>query len=437
MGLPPVTTTPLPRAIDERDPAVADGPRSITGPSALDALAAENAERRRVRLQHAVKRGHLQVALFWLWTAVSTALARLLEVGFIDPWPTATLVVLCAELFVTVSFLAISKWVDEGRYQPRLMVTFVTTVGSLLLVTFSWLDGFTVLAAMLLVTGSVLNLAAFAEANGFRATFVRSLLQTMVYGAAYALCPKNELSLAPSSFTMVLAALPVLGLILGTTAARHQDVRSRIVELLRVRQGQAEELAAANAKLRELSMVDGLTGVANRRRFDEELHRELGRLKRSHAIAEDAPTSRPALHLCLLLIDVDAFKAYNDRLGHLAGDECLRVIAGALRGAIRRPGDFLARYGGEEFAVLLPDTTLEGAISVGERMLDAVARLAIPHPASPAAPHVTVSCGVAESTEDCDGAAQALIACADEALYRAKALGRARLETSQRVAAAG
>jgi diguanylate cyclase (GGDEF)-like protein len=425
-----MTTPDTARAASGTTPAAGEAPEGLAS------AATAESERRRARARQAVERGHLQVALFWLWTGASTVAAHLLGIGAVEPWPTATLLVAFAELFVTLSFLYILRKLREGRYRPRLAVTVVTSVGSLLLVTFCVLDGFTILSATLLITGSVLNLAAFAEANGFWATFLRSLLQTVIYGSAFVLAPKNPLSLEPAPFGLVLVALPVLGLILGTIAARHQDVRSRIVDLLRVRQGQAEELAAVNTKLRELSMVDGLTGVANRRRFDEELARELGRLQRTQvAIGVEGVSSRQPV-LSLILIDVDAFKAYNDHLGHLAGDECLRAIAGALRSAVRRPGDFLARYGGEEFAILLPETDIEGAESVGERILDAVAQLAMPHPASPAAAYVTVSCGIAESSEDCEGAAQALIACADEALYRAKANGRARLETSAAAASA-
>ncbi|MFN3302709.1 MAG: diguanylate cyclase, partial [Roseateles sp.] len=161
--------------------------------------------------------------------------------------------------------------------------------------------------------------------------------------------------------------------------------------------------------LRELAFVDGLTGVHNRRHFDARLQAESRRAQRSRA------------PLAVALADVDHFKRYNDALGHLAGDDCLRRVAAALRTCLRRPTDLLARYGGEEFVCLLPDTDLAGAIDVAQRMEDAVRALGLPHPGIDG--RVTVSLGVAAGSS----AGPGLVEAADKALYLAKAAGRGRV----------
>jgi diguanylate cyclase (GGDEF)-like protein len=160
--------------------------------------------------------------------------------------------------------------------------------------------------------------------------------------------------------------------------------------------------------LRELAFVDGLTGVHNRRHFDERL------------LAESRRAQRTRAPLAVVLADVDHFKRYNDALGHLAGDDCLRRVAAALRSCLRRPTDLLARYGGEEFVCLLPDTDLAGAIGVAQLMEDTVRALALPHPGVEAC--VTISLGVCAGNQ---GAG--LVEAADRAMYLAKAAGRGRV----------
>jgi len=166
--------------------------------------------------------------------------------------------------------------------------------------------------------------------------------------------------------------------------------------------------------LREMAFIDGLTGVHNRRHFDERLDVEMQRALRSRA------------HLAVVLADVDFFKRYNDAYGHLAGDDCLRKVARTLKAGLRRPGDVLARYGGEEFACVLPDTDLAGALGVAEGLEAAVRVLQMPHAKSDVAPLVTLSLGVAVTLGG-RGDISALLSLADEQLYKAKALGRARV----------
>ncbi|MBP6615889.1 MAG: diguanylate cyclase [Aquabacterium sp.] len=167
--------------------------------------------------------------------------------------------------------------------------------------------------------------------------------------------------------------------------------------------------------LKRLVFIDALTHAFNRRYFDERLAEEWGRAQR---------TGRP---LGLILIDVDYFKQFNDVNGHQRGDDALRQVAQALKGTILRPSDVVCRYGGEEFACLLPDTDLDGALQVAQRMKLAVRDLAIGHPASAVAEVLTISAGVAVRTPTSRGDAAALLALADAQLYRAKAEGRARV----------
>jgi len=177
------------------------------------------------------------------------------------------------------------------------------------------------------------------------------------------------------------------------------------------------KLQASNQQLLRLSVVDTLTGVANRRAFDQ----TLDRIWRS--------ASRHQLELALVMIDIDCFKGYNDSLGHPAGDACLRGVAAGLTNALKRPDDFLARYGGEEFAVILPQTDLAGASVVAERLRLSIEALDIRHPASPLANRVTISQGVASILPTREAARFTLISMADQALYGAKTSGRNRVST--------
>jgi diguanylate cyclase (GGDEF)-like protein len=168
--------------------------------------------------------------------------------------------------------------------------------------------------------------------------------------------------------------------------------------------------------LRDLAFLDGLTGVSNRRQFDERLALEWGRAQRN------------GTPLSLILLDVDFFKAYNDHYGHQAGDVCLQQLASVLKANLRRPTDLVARYGGEEFVCLLPDAPLEEGLAMAHKLLQAVKQQAIAHQFSGVADVVTVSLGVA--TRQGEGSAGAtaadLLALADAQLYHAKHAGRAQ-----------
>lgn len=174
-------------------------------------------------------------------------------------------------------------------------------------------------------------------------------------------------------------------------------------------------LTKANQKLKRYAYLDGLTQVANRRRFEQFMHHEWRRLMR-----EQSP-------LALIMADIDHFKAYNDIYGHQSGDECLRRVAGTLRSAVQRPADMVARYGGEEFAIVLPNTDLEGAETVAQKIRLMVKNQKIPHQGSTSSQVVTMSLGVAVMFPHPLRVPDDLIEAADMALYRAKENGRDRI----------
>ncbi|MCC5663940.1 PleD family two-component system response regulator [Nostoc sp. CHAB 5784] len=190
-------------------------------------------------------------------------------------------------------------------------------------------------------------------------------------------------------------------------------LRQRVKRLIEQSQLQ-QKLEAVNVELQRLVTIDGLTQVANRRRFEEYFNQEWQRMKR-----EKCPLS-------LILCDVDFFKLYNDTYGHRIGDRCLQEIAKALKDIIKRPGDLVARYGGEEFAVILPNTDTEGATHVADNICHAVRTLAIPHKNSQVSHHVTISAGFTTEIPQPDSNLEEMIYAADRALYQAKAAGRDR-----------
>ncbi|WP_342721573.1 PAS-domain containing protein [Acidovorax sp. FHTAMBA] len=189
-------------------------------------------------------------------------------------------------------------------------------------------------------------------------------------------------------------------------------VRTDVTQLVRKEQ----ELEAANAKLAMLSATDGLTGIGNRRRFDDRLATEWLRCGRHH------------MPLCVILIDIDHFKLYNDHYGHLAGDECLRRVAQLLQACTRRADEVAARFGGEEFVLLLPDVGRAAAVAVAQRCMQSLREAALTHAHSPTAPVITFSMGIASMVPRADAASDTLVQAADAALYRAKSGGRNRFE---------
>jgi diguanylate cyclase (GGDEF)-like protein/PAS domain S-box-containing protein len=199
---------------------------------------------------------------------------------------------------------------------------------------------------------------------------------------------------------------------LAADASPIFDERGKLSAVVQTLRDMTEEKQAQLA-LEQLATRDGLTGLANRRCFDETLHAEWAR-----ALRQRQPLS-------LLMVDVDNFKAYNDANGHLGGDECLKRIATAVSSEMRA-NDLVARYGGEEFAVILPGQSLKGAATVAERIRTRVEQLQVPNRMAPGE-HVTVSIGAATALASPENNASDLVAIADAALYRAKHMGRNRI----------
>jgi diguanylate cyclase (GGDEF)-like protein len=194
----------------------------------------------------------------------------------------------------------------------------------------------------------------------------------------------------------------------------EQDQRRAFLASAR-EQERNDELSRAVDKLGKLSSEDPLTNIANRREFDRRLPLEWGRARRD------------VLPLALILVDVDFFKSYNDHYGHPAGDACLKEIAAILRSVPQRSTDLVARLGGEEFVVLLPNTNINDAAHLCERMREAILELNLPHAYSAAAPVISASFGVAAMLPSSHNAQSQLLESADAALYNAKKNGRNRV----------
>ncbi len=210
----------------------------------------------------------------------------------------------------------------------------------------------------------------------------------------------------------VLLALAALLVVIGLYRFRLSQLRRHERELTREVALRTEELRAANAELRRFASLDGLTRITNRGAFDQ----ALARLWDDHR--------RRGASLAVLLCDIDAFKAYNDSYGHVAGDAALIHVAATLQPMLRSAADVAARYGGEELVLLLADCAANEAIAISRNLLDAVRALAIEHRASNVARHITVSIGVAVLVPAGGQTPDLVVRRADAALYRAKAQGR-------------
>ena len=189
----------------------------------------------------------------------------------------------------------------------------------------------------------------------------------------------------------------------GSIGAMTDITRQKILEV---------QLEQANTRLQQLAHLDGLTGIPNRRYFDETLEREWYRIRREQKT------------IAILMIDLDYFKAYNDTYGHIQGDQILKTVAYTLSHLVRRPADFVARFGGEEFACVLPETSVEGAIKIAQDIQQEIDRLAIPHRSSRIAQTLTLSIGISCVTPSPQQFIHSLIDQADQALYEAKRQGR-------------
>jgi diguanylate cyclase (GGDEF)-like protein len=210
---------------------------------------------------------------------------------------------------------------------------------------------------------------------------------------------------------LLYLAIPPAG-VLPVLRLREINARHRERDLRQLVEARTNDLRLANEELSRLSYTDALTGLPNRRFFDETLRRECARLERA------------GMYLSLVILDADLFKALNDSVGHQWGDTCLAMLAAELGKVARRPTDLAARIGGEEFALLLPDTDSAGAREIAEAARLAISGLKLKHPASSVAPWLTISAGVATATLGMWNTEKELVAAADRALYQAKGSGR-------------
>jgi diguanylate cyclase (GGDEF)-like protein len=234
---------------------------------------------------------------------------------------------------------------------------------------------------------------------------------------------RTEVLSSPESLLAMLRTLSArMRNDLHSLASDNQQITEYAAEVERVNRELSAikiSLEEKNRQLEHISSIDTLTGLANRRHFDDILRQEWRRASRDNAA------------LSVAYCDIDFFKAFNDAYGHLSGDDCLRRVARSLGESVSRPADLAARYGGEEFVVLLVDTGLEGAAFLGEKMRKRVEELRIPHPRSPIARFVTVSLGIATMVPRAGSRPEDLVGRADAALYRAKEQGRNRVQLAE------
>ncbi len=255
---------------------------------------------------------------------------------------------------------------------------------------------------------AVLSFASVIFLETLQGIVLLSLAPLLFAGSAFCFGPGRNF--APGTCASILAA----------TVFAYTISRINFVMLLRNFRdaeyiaGQKRELMESNERLHQLSFLDPLTNIANRRFLEMSLSREWRQ------------QSRSCRQLSVIMIDIDWFKNYNDTYGHLDGDACLRMVAAGLKASLKRPSDLVTRFGGEEFCVLLPETERQGAISVGRRMLLAIRGMQLPHQGSPLG-IVTVSMGLACCRPDLSGRVDDLLAAADAALYNAKTAGKDRM----------
>ncbi|SEL76300.1 PAS domain S-box-containing protein/diguanylate cyclase (GGDEF) domain-containing protein [Roseateles sp. YR242] len=256
---------------------------------------------------------------------------------------------------------------------------------------------------------------------GFSAAELQGVHLGMLFGSTGDLMHPQDLLGSPRELNARHRGGEMLALQLTVAEVRTDTIHLYvcIVTDFTERKRQEERLKRANELLARQSTTDGLTGVGNRRLFDQLLQQEWQR------------AARAARSLALVMVDIDHFKQYNDRYGHVAGDDCLRRVATLLRSCVGRGSEAVCRYGGEEFAVVLVDTDLEGAQVVAQRCLDSVRLAAIEHEGSPVRRSVSLSIGVAACVPQIAHLPQRLIETADRALYDAKQSGRARLICQQ------
>jgi len=294
-------------------------------------------------------------------------------------------------------------------------------VGSVAVLSSSWGIGAVILMSMLTVPFQLFMVMVLVAITGgaLAALSVRTMPQALFYTGMllppviWLVGQENHLLFYTGIFLFIYGVVLWLG---------GKDIGVNLSEALRIKfenENLADSLKLSNTQLQtvnqeltQISSTDGLTGVANRRYFDNYFEKEWKRL------------SREGMGVAVVMLDVDNFKMYNDSLGHQAGDSCLIQVAQSIKASLRRPADMVARYGGEEFIILLPNTSKVGAVRVAEFIRENILHLKIPHPQSETSEWVTISLGAAYCEPQVGMMSADLISKADEALYSAKKEGR-------------
>lgn len=258
----------------------------------------------------------------------------------------------------------------------------------------------------------------FIRARFIFATIGSWFVFFVYYIALVYVIPYNQAFFIPS--LILLTIINLLGMLVSYNmelATRKEFLMKRLIEKESEQLSNANmQLALKNKQLENLSHQDGLTRLANRRYFDQQLNIDFSRCVRY------------GYPLSIVMIDVDYFKRYNDTLGHQAGDECLKVISNILKSTCKRPTDLAARYGGEEFVLILYKNTQKDARILCQSIQDRLAKNALIHPDSPIGKYVTVSIGISCLYPTKENNPKSLVKMADDALYKAKSLGRNRIE---------
>lgn len=301
----------------------------------------------------------------------------------------------------------VAFWHEPRRIDQAVLASGLLAAGTLAVIVWHsqspWRDFYQVGFAVVIMYGNQVQRLRFWSALGFAGT-----LQLLQVACVIGLPHANERVIWPLTLLMVT----MVSFSLFANYVMERDERRRFLMALRDKE-LTKRLGAINQQLQQLSRVDVLTALYNRRHLHEYLDQCWDR------------ASRDGAHMAVIMMDVDHFKAYNDHYGHPAGDDCLKRVSEAMQGCFRRPGDLVARYGGEEFIAVLPHADLATACQAAERLRHAVEALGLPHEWSTTSRFVTASLGVASVQADALNASpHALITAADKALYEAKRQGR-------------
>lgn len=379
------------------------------------------------------------VAFGLFWLVGRGVLAELFWPGFPGRGYALDFILICASVIFGTMFAR--EFLEVSENAPRLTRALDAVTGTAIVALILGAAGIWPLAenvaalgalagfVVYIVAGAVVMRRGFTPARYFLAAWSILACGGVPYILAYfGLVPVNSFvrngpRIAAAAEMLLLAF--ALGYRIRVLEKEHRDAQELYTRRLEVEIGDRtsaleaanESLRELNVRLKELSLQDELTGIANRRLFDLTLDEEWRRAARNGA------------PLSVILGDVDHFKRYNDWYGHQRGDECLRRVAESLAGASRRAGELVARYGGEEFGVVLPGVPREDAVRRAEEMRQGVEESAIRHAASPASSVVTISFGVATREPTMDDLPSSILESADRALYRAKARGRNCVET--------